>query len=65
VTAKGFIKGVPLFRPSEFRTRLLQYINTPVPITNFPGAVTYMFETCDEWDPIFPAKILFFAGGKE
>ena len=21
-------------------------------ITNFPGAVTYMLETCDEWDPI-------------
>jgi len=25
-------------------------------ITLFPGAaVTYMFETCDEWDPIFPS----------
>jgi len=22
----------------------------------YPGAaVTYMFETCDEWDPIFPS----------
>jgi len=25
------------------------------PITNVPGAVTYMFEKCDEWDPIFPS----------
>jgi len=22
-------------------------------ITNIPRAVTFMFETCDEWDPIF------------
>ena len=28
---------------------------TPASITISPRAVTYMFETCDEWDPIFPS----------
>jgi len=27
----------------------------PASITNIKGAVTYMFETCDEWDPVFPS----------
>jgi len=27
----------------------------PASITNFPGAVPYMFETCDESDSIFPS----------
>jgi len=29
------------------------YIKT-ASVTHFPGAVLYMFETCDEWDAIVP-----------